>query len=222
MRTSFQLILDGEGEATAASAYTQPDHPDALNRVVSAGAEDIPCFLGERLALEAIPGHSWGFVEWTDDAAGSTPVIPFQAASHGLAATALFSSPGADLAIAWDAAPPAAPVMKDDVVTVTLRVRNIGQQETDATHWTDGLFLSRDTVYDAAADLELIAPTSRSGTLDSFDFYDVSFSVVIPDVAPGTYYILGVADENGDVSETNKNNNTATAEVTVLDANLAQ
>lgn len=220
MRTNFDVALHGEGDVIATSRYTGDDY-DGIYSSVSIGTGSVSCFLGEWLDLYATPDEK--FVEWSGDASGSISNTQFQAADHGMTVEAIFLSPGMDLAGQWadDGIP--AVTSSEGVISVsaTLRVHNIGQKTTGLGTWFDGLFLSRDEVYDSDTDLEL-AVASYTGELEFRNEYTVPLTGTIPDVAPGVYYILGVTDESNVVAEVNNNNNTVATEIVVLDANLAQ
>jgi hypothetical protein len=226
IRTTFDVALHGEGNVIATSSYTGYDY-DGIYSSVSIGTGSVSCFLGEWLDLYATPDEK--FVEWSGDASGSISNTQFQAAVHGMRVDAIFISPGIDLAGKWT--DNGAPVItsSEGVISVsaTLYVRSIGQVGTGTApdYWDDGLFLSRDEVYDSDTDL-ILAEVSRNEELPPYAegewFYTVPLAGTIPDVAPGMYYILGVTDEDNDVSEVNNNNNTVATEIVVLDANLAQ
>jgi len=219
MRTNFDIALHGEGSAQAVSSYTEMDHFAQVDKTVSLGTGSVSCFLGERLTMTALPAPGVEFFEWSDNVTSNQ----FQAVDHGLVVDAVFSTPGVDLRGKWDerGAPLVTSFKAGDTVSATLGVRNIGQEETDVSNWSDGLFLSRDAVYDAATDYELQV-ASHAGALLSGSEYTVPLTGTIPDVAPGVYYILGVTDKSNVVSEVNNSNNTVATGTVVLDANLAQ
>lgn len=221
MRCVVHAGVLGEGALTVQSAYAEPDHPLPVSAAVPAGSAAVPVFLGERITLTPQPEPGWGFHGWTDAAGGDDAPLTFPVTADGLRVTAMFGPPGPDLAARVTVGPSAVLFAGADV-DVTFQVENIGQSETVEAAWDDGLYLSRDAVFDAA-DLKL-AETGHSGAVAAGDAYTVSFPLPLPapDVAPGRYHLLCVADTGRDATDENLGNNTAAVGISVHDAHLAK
>lgn len=219
MRTTFLVKMLGEGSLEVKSAYEEADHPARLLPTTILGLQEKAVFLGERVALTPQPDTGWSFRHWADDAIGSDNPLQFQALTDGLRATAILGPPGPDLAATLLTGPSGA-LRAGVTVAANFQIENIGQSDTLDSGWNDGLYLSRDAVFDTE-DLEL-AVTAHTDAVGAGDGYTASFSATLPDVAPGRYHILGVADAGMGATDENRNNNVVNVEVFVLDVNLTQ
>lgn len=103
-------------------------------------------------------------------------------------------------------------VLPGNTVTISAQVQNLGS--VGAGENTLRLYLSTDTTFDASDSLisgralTSVAPNSSSA-VQSFDY------TYPPNGAPGTYYVLLVADATGTVFETNETNNVSFVQFTV-------
>lgn len=219
MRSAIQLGVLGQGSLNVESAYGGPDHPFPVSIFLPAGSKESPAFRGERVALTSTPESGWGFHGWAGDAAGTANPLNLQVLADELEIAAVFGPPGPDLAATVDTGPPSV-LYAGDVIAVDVEVENIGLSDTDESSWNDGLYLSRDTVFDEA-DLELDV-NAHSGKVIAGGDYTTSFSATLSDVAPGRYYVLAVSDSGNQATDVNGSNNVAAVEVSVLDVNLAQ
>lgn len=222
MRAGFTVNVLGQGALDVKSEYAESDYPLAVSETVDAGSQEYELFRGERLTLTPHPDTDWRFHAWTGDVAEvdeESDPLSFQILADGYRATAVFGPPGPDLAATAFTAPSGA-LYAGDPVNASLEVTNIGYSDAEEFPWNDGLYLSRDMVFDSA-DLELDTD-DRTGALDSGDDYTASFTASLPDVAPGHYYLLAVADSGLEVTDENRNNNVAVVGISVLDVNLAQ
>jgi hypothetical protein len=220
MRTTVEVRVLGEGIVQVVSTYTGGDHPSPVSETVVALPVQVNCFLGERLTLTGIPDADNVFQVWTDDASSTNNPLGFQVAVSGLDVLGVFGAPGPDLLPTSLSGAPSS-IQAGDPYSVTFEVQNIGDAAANDP-WSDGLFLSRDAVFDSG-DFQLLTVQYNTGPLGSAMTYQVSFSdTSFPDVAPGVYSLLGVADVNDDVAESRETNNTTATTLVVLDANLAQ
>jgi len=217
MRTSLQLGIVGQGTVRAQSVFS---HIFEIDATVEAGVQAVNVFLGERLELTPVGADSWGFYEWSLDATGSDDPLAFQAATHGRAVSAVFSPPGPDLLALWDSGIPT-DIKAGEGFSLDMVVRNIGSEAINQAVWADGIYLSRDAVVDGF-DYKLGGDDSQTDLLISNASYTQSLSGNFPDVAPGQYFLLGVADIFTEVEEDNENNNSAAAATAVLNVHLAQ
>jgi hypothetical protein len=221
MHATIEAGVLGQGSLNIDSAYTGSDHALQISDTILAGSRLSLHFRGERLQFTPDAATEWGFHVWADDASGSDNPLSFQVSSEGLRVTALFGPPGPDLAASMNTEPPA-DAQAGDTFNVVIEIENIGQDDTSQAPWNDRLYLSRDSVFDGR-DLELAAAQQRSSEVAPGSSYTASFPVTLPDVAPGHYYVLGVADKDGAVNlDIYRKNNVTAARMIVLDANLAQ
>ncbi|RMG35700.1 MAG: LEPR-XLL domain-containing protein, partial [Gammaproteobacteria bacterium] len=86
-----------------------------------------------------------------------------------------------------------------DVVPIAWRVANTGDRDTQATAWTDRVYISSDTALDASD--ELLAAIDHAGALAQGADYAVSTDVRIPVGLEGDYYLLVSSDDDQAVLE---------------------
>lgn len=217
IRASYRLRIHGPGSVQNASLVGSAT---PLNLLMRSGSRDVPCFLGEKLILTPVPENGGRFDAWSGASTSTTNPLPFQVTGYGLDLDAHFGPPGPDLIATFSTAPDAN-LFAGDTISATVAIRNIGNQSAaSVTAWSDALYLSRDERLDAG---DLGLATQAHGTaLISTGSYTVDLIATLDDFAPGTYYLLAVADQNHQVNDANRNNNTASAKITVLDANLAR
>lgn len=106
---------------------------------------------------------------------------------------------------------------RNSTVNVTWMVTTVGAGLFSGASWTDYLYLSRDTVYDASD--TLLASEARSGPQGDGGFYTVTKSVTLPSTS-GLYLLLRT-DGNGTVAESNEANNQAVAPIHINGPDLA-
>ncbi|MCK4661167.1 MAG: hypothetical protein KAV82_16725, partial [Phycisphaerae bacterium] len=97
-------------------------------------------------------------------------------------------------------------------ISVDWTVVNAGNRATDATFWSDAVYLSSDGTLNTDHDT-LLGTFAHTGALDSAESYDRSGSVTLPVGISGTYYVFVCADENDNVLEPEQENNNCTAAV---------
>ncbi|MBC7448563.1 MAG: T9SS type A sorting domain-containing protein [Hymenobacteraceae bacterium] len=107
-------------------------------------------------------------------------------------------------------------VIGGDSATITYRVRNIGQVAATAP-WTDGLYISPDTVQNIAQNTGqgTLGPNARRGggrlisqTLMPGDQYQNTVKLVIPHTMHGSdFYLYAYADDQNNIFETASTNN---------------
>ncbi|HLF13353.1 MAG TPA: CARDB domain-containing protein [Bacteroidota bacterium] len=121
-------------------------------------------------------------------------------------------SPSPDMRMVFVGAPPAGQAGQPIVITST--VDNAGADIPTGKRWFDGVYLSPDAVVDYG-DIRL-ATVERNGPLGNGETYSDSHSVVVPEYASGTYYILAKVDSRNEIYEHNSEaNNTAGPILTV-------
>ncbi len=117
-----------------------------------------------------------------------------------------------DLAVTNVSGPPAA--APGQAITVTYTVVNQSSAPLSGS-WQDSVYLSADGVYDSS-DL-LLRRVVQSRTLTVGGSYTETFTVTLPATAAGPYRLLVVTDSRGQVTDTDRANNTrAAAAVTTL------
>jgi hypothetical protein len=101
-------------------------------------------------------------------------------------------------------------VAAGDSVTIDAYDMNLGNA-VDATPTTAGIYLSTDaTITTSDTLLTTISTTSTLATVSQPGYYDhQAVTLSLPgNLAPGTYYIGGIADYNNHLAESNESNNT--------------
>lgn len=100
---------------------------------------------------------------------------------------------------------------------ITWQIQNTGQGNT-AGSWVDHLYLSSDNVLDDGD--TLLGEFPRSEVLAAESDYSQTQTLKIPDISPGSYYIILKTDSAGAVEETNKDDNIAVRPFTFAHAKL--
>ena len=91
-----------------------------------------------------------------------------------------------------------------DKVTVTWNVTN-NSPINAVTGWNDGIYISQDNVLDSSD--TLLTSVSKSNLLGGGNYTDTA-DIIIPDLAPGSYYLIAKTDKDSQQLETNETNNT--------------
>ncbi len=220
MRTSLKIGALGCGTIHCAGAYTAEEgHPMPLPVHEAVCFEELSCFLGERIQITAHADKRHRFHAWTGSASGTETTLNYQVTDTGQTVYALFGPPGPDLT----PAPfnlESTTLKKGASIETTVSVSNIGGSAAEGAPWNDGLYLSRDTVFDSR-DL-LLATESHTNSVSSNGSYEAVYATTLPDVAPGEYYLLAVVDAGRNATDVNRGNNVSAINVLVLDTNLAQ
>ncbi len=109
---------------------------------------------------------------------------------------------------------PAGPaaVLAEQRLDVHWTIRN-ADTGTAPPSWTDRLYFSTDNRWDATD--TLLESVGHSTLLPVADSYLAAVNVKVPVVAPGTYYLLVRADNDGNLFETDEANNERFLELTV-------
>ncbi|MCC7369415.1 MAG: hypothetical protein IT306_13390 [Chloroflexi bacterium] len=108
---------------------------------------------------------------------------------------------------------PGGPLLTGSEVSLGFTVQNIGDRPS-APVWTDALVLSSDQTF--SGNDTVIASRAYSG--ESFEpgaSYTRTFTVTVPDVAAGTWYLLAIADIWGERFEQSEKNNLLVQPVTI-------
>ena len=100
---------------------------------------------------------------------------------------------------------------------ITWQIQNTGMGNT-AGSWVDHLYLSSDNVLDDGD--TLLGEFPRSEVLAAESDYSQTQTLKIPDISPGSYYIILKTDSAGAVEETNKDDNIAVRPFTFAHAKL--
>ncbi len=98
-------------------------------------------------------------------------------------------------------------------MTVTYTVTNMGQADASGS-WTDSIYLSPGTVFDATTAV-LLGQVTHTGGLAVGDNYNGSITAAAPALQPGTYYVIVITDSKGQISDSNRSNNVAASASTV-------
>ena len=98
-------------------------------------------------------------------------------------------------------------------VPITWSVKNQGTADALAS-WQDRVYLSTDTTYDGLD--KYVSMYVQPSNLTAGSSYTVTQSVVIPNVAPGSYYLLFRTDHFNAVPESDETNNMVVVPVAVL------
>jgi len=104
-------------------------------------------------------------------------------------------------------------------VDVSWTVQNYGSDPADA-NWVDKVYFSDDTALDGGDTLLGSYDASADSPLAGGASYDGSAAVSIPDVTPGSYYLLVVTDAEDAQAEDVDGNNVASTPLTVAGADL--
>lgn len=100
----------------------------------------------------------------------------------------------------------------EDSLTVNWNVKNNGTGPTTADVWSDGVYLSKDSVLDLSNAIQL-ASVGHTGALPVGGNYNNSLRVKLPQNIQGGYYILVQTDAGNSVFESAyDNNNTAVSQ----------
>jgi hypothetical protein len=90
-------------------------------------------------------------------------------------------------------------------VPVTWQVSNLGFNPTKATGWTDRIYFSADTVYDAGD--RLMGAVGHSGVLGLDEGYEGQANVALPRDLSGSYWVFVRTDADGAVWESDEDDN---------------
>ena len=112
-------------------------------------------------------------------------------------------------------APPAAVVGQS--IAVAWTIQNQGGGEAMPT-WVDGLYLSTNQVWEPQ-DTRLLQLT-RSVSVESSAGYVQVYSVSLPAVSAGNYFLILRADDNANLAELNETNNTRALAIVIAAADL--
>jgi len=102
-------------------------------------------------------------------------------------------------------------------VTATITVANRGKERTPAT--TGALYIAGSET--ATLDTAAAIATFEIASLAPWASVQVSVPFTVPQVAPGTFYVIAEADPSGAVSELSETNNRGTARLQVVVPDLA-
>jgi hypothetical protein len=92
-------------------------------------------------------------------------------------------------------------------ISTTIFLRNFGTVATGAFHYR--LYLSADTIFQPGTDIELSPTPHPVASIPALGSFSESVTSSVPRPSSGTYYVLAVADSEGEVAESNELNNTA-------------
>jgi hypothetical protein len=97
----------------------------------------------------------------------------------------------------------------DQTITVRWTVKNSGNASTNASEWSDELFLSSDRIPSGDDPVQLVV--SNVSYLNVGEQYLASAEVKIPRGLTNTYYVIVKTDANGQAVEFDENNNARSA-----------
>lgn len=103
-------------------------------------------------------------------------------------------------------------------ITLSAKVKNIGNHATKKDKWTDGFYLSEGYTLDINKAIKLGTKT-HVGTLDKDSMYDVSLEVNLPKDSKGYYVLFAVTDVTNAIIEKSENNNQEKTTVCLEDKN---
>ena len=107
------------------------------------------------------------------------------------------------------------PLIAGSSATLSVTVRNAGGAATSHA-WSDGLFLSQDPTL-SADDMQIAGLSFVSGALDPDASYTRVWTVTVPTVGPGTWYLVTLIDQWGEISEINEQNNVVAQPIGILE-----
>lgn len=211
---------DGQGLAIEWANWSQAFGTYNLNfqvRLWENGLIDF--YYGDMFGTGGSPSISCGIE--SPNGAVATQCRPCTAADGGVAGPAActladFPSdtwirfgppPGPDISIGRLQVDSIVPTGPNLSITTTVTLRNFGTLASGAFKYR--LYLSADTVYTPGVDAE-ISPTPRSvASIPALSSTSQTVTGTVARPMSGTYYVLIVADSDGEVNETNEFNNTA-------------
>jgi CARDB/Right handed beta helix region len=94
-------------------------------------------------------------------------------------------------------------------ITVNWVVKNIALVATISPSWSDGIYLSTDSLFSPDTDI-LLGTRQQSGPIQAAANYSVGKTLVVPNGVSGTYYIIVRADVSLQNSDSNFANNSKT------------
>ena len=112
-------------------------------------------------------------------------------------------TPLPDLVVESIAIPPTA--FSDQTITVSWTTRNQGLGSTDASGWSDRVYLSTDQTPDSSDIWQV--NVANGSYLAPGEAYVASVNLKIPLTSFGTYYVIIKADINNNVREETETNN---------------
>jgi hypothetical protein len=104
-------------------------------------------------------------------------------------------------------------------LTLTMTVTNIGSGFASGV-WDEAFFLSTNATTNGAVAGGSFTPFAVSRTVDTNSSYTNSHTVTLPNVPPGVYYLIGVADIANQVFESNETNNQFATNIVIGEADL--
>ncbi len=195
----------------SASAAFDPAHATFLasspsQTTLGAGADYTTNLTNVTIPNEP-PGDYYIFV--VADADKLQPQVG-DATSVSAAAPVSLTSPGVDLQISNPVV--ATALVEGQNTPFSWTVNNNGSQQASGS-WKDSVYLSLDDVFDASD--RYLGTRYNSSSLAAGDSAVQSANFTIPQVNPGSYYVLFVANDGHLQGETNYDNNVTAAAVTV-------
>ncbi len=114
---------------------------------------------------------------------------------------------GSDLAVQTVTPPASATIGRS--ISVTYTVKNISNNATGASAWTDAVYLSTSATLSSSA--ILLGTIGHSGALAFNGSYTQTFTGNVPNIGAGNYFVIVQTDVGGVVADTNIANNSAAA-----------
>ena len=97
-------------------------------------------------------------------------------------------------------------------IPVSWQVGNLSANNTIVAQWTDAVYLSTDSFYNAGVDQQL-ATRTQTGPLAASAVYTANTNVVLPNGISGNYYLIVFADVNGQHNDSAPSNNRKASDV---------
>ncbi len=160
------------------------------------------------ITLPAVPAGSYYILFLADSGHNQAETVE----TNNIRAVPITLTPlDVDLEVTAATAPATA---KPGPVEISWTVKNQGTDPV-AGYWTDYVYLSRDQTYDSSD--RYVTSSSHYGNppLGAGESSTVTLTANLPGLAPGDYYLLFIADQYSNVSETDEINNTRAVPITL-------
>ncbi|MCC3157714.1 T9SS type A sorting domain-containing protein [Hymenobacter sp. 15J16-1T3B] len=221
---SLSCYISNTGNATAASSSvgyylssnTTLDATDVLLTSTYGGSLSPSSFGASRYGYTNIPATTPTGSYYVLFVADYQDLVTETNETNNVASVAItVSPPGVDLAI-QQAQLGSSSTLAGSSIYASAYLYNLGNMNATASRV--GYYLSTNTTFDASD--VLLSSTSMS-SLTAGQYYSLYPTLTIPSTTTtGSYYVLFVADDQGQVTETNETNNVASVALSVTQPNV--
>lgn len=159
----------------------------------------------------ALPGGNYYLFIYTD---ADNNVYEFTGENNNLLGSSqinISGYPPVDLAVT-DVTQVPDSAKSGQTIPVSWQVRNLSANNTIVAQWTDAVYLSSDSFYNAGVDQQLTTRT-QTGPLAASAVYTANTNVVLPNGISGNYYLIVFADVNGQHNDSAPSNNRKASDV---------